>query len=57
MQQLDEKLLEHLERLSLVNFSNKEAVDRLSKAIAFASEMKVVNTDSVEPMDSVLEDR
>ncbi|KAK3083959.1 hypothetical protein FSP39_006013 [Pinctada imbricata] len=49
---IDKELVDHLERLSLVEFSNKEAIDRLSKAISFANQLYMVNTDGVEPMDS-----
>ncbi|XP_001928539.1 glutamyl-tRNA(Gln) amidotransferase subunit C, mitochondrial [Phacochoerus africanus] len=51
------ELVEHLERLALVDFGNQEAVARLEKAIAFADRLRDVDTDGVEPMDSVLEDR
>ncbi|XP_063000266.1 glutamyl-tRNA(Gln) amidotransferase subunit C, mitochondrial [Elgaria multicarinata webbii] len=51
------ELLDHLERLALVDFRNWEGVDRLEKAIGFAEQLHTVNTDGVEPMDSVLEDR
>lgn len=56
-QALDDELTEHLQRLALVDFSNQEAVDRLSKAIRFADQLSLVDTIGVEPMDSVLEDR
>ncbi|XP_051971933.1 glutamyl-tRNA(Gln) amidotransferase subunit C, mitochondrial-like [Xyrauchen texanus] len=50
-------LLDKLERLALVDFGSKEGVDCLEKAIRFADQLHVVNTNGVEPMDSVLEDR
>uniref|UniRef100_A0A8C3MRZ9 Glutamyl-tRNA(Gln) amidotransferase subunit C, mitochondrial n=1 Tax=Geospiza parvula TaxID=87175 RepID=A0A8C3MRZ9_GEOPR len=50
-------LLEHLEHLALVDFRDAEGVERLQKAIQFADQLHEVNTDGVEPMDSVLEDR
>ncbi|KAI4877012.1 hypothetical protein NFI96_027171 [Prochilodus magdalenae] len=50
-------LVDKLERLALVDFGNQEGVDCLEKAIRFADQLHVVNTDGVEPMDSVLEDR
>ncbi|EDM13889.1 similar to Putative protein 15E1.2 (predicted), isoform CRA_b [Rattus norvegicus] len=50
-------VVEHLERLALVNFSSREAVDRLEKAVAFADQLHAVDTDGVEPLESVLEDR
>ncbi|XP_063470816.1 glutamyl-tRNA(Gln) amidotransferase subunit C, mitochondrial isoform X3 [Symphalangus syndactylus] len=51
------ELIEHLERLALVDFGSREAVARLEKAIAFADRLRAVDTDGVEPMESVLEDR
>ncbi|XP_004690747.1 PREDICTED: glutamyl-tRNA(Gln) amidotransferase subunit C, mitochondrial [Condylura cristata] len=51
------ELIEHLERLALVDFGSQEAVARLEKAIAFADRLGAVDTDGVEPMESVLEDR
>nr|XP_056715806.1 glutamyl-tRNA(Gln) amidotransferase subunit C, mitochondrial [Euleptes europaea] len=51
------ELLDHLERLALVDFRNQEGVERLEKAIEFADQLHSVNTDGVEPLDSVLEDR
>ncbi|XP_064209576.1 glutamyl-tRNA(Gln) amidotransferase subunit C, mitochondrial [Anguilla rostrata] len=50
-------LVDKLERLALVDFRNQEAVTRLEKAIRFADQLHVVNTEGVEPMESVLEDR
>nr|XP_012612042.1 glutamyl-tRNA(Gln) amidotransferase subunit C, mitochondrial isoform X2 [Microcebus murinus] len=49
-------VIEHLERLALVDFGSREAVARLEKAIAFADRLHAVHTDGVEPMESVLED-
>ncbi|KAM8819522.1 glutamyl-tRNA(Gln) amidotransferase subunit C, mitochondrial [Rhynchonycteris naso] len=50
-------VIEHLERLALVDFGSQEAVARLEKSIAFADRLRAVDTDGVEPMESVLEDR
>ncbi|NP_001288258.1 glutamyl-tRNA(Gln) amidotransferase subunit C, mitochondrial isoform X1 [Danio rerio] len=50
-------LVDKLERLALVDFGSEEGVDCLEKAIRFADQLHVINTDGVEPMDSVLEDR
>ncbi|XP_051515677.1 glutamyl-tRNA(Gln) amidotransferase subunit C, mitochondrial [Myxocyprinus asiaticus] len=50
-------LVDKLERLALVDFGSKEGVDCLEKAIRFADQLHVVDTNGVEPMDSVLEDR
>eukprot|EP00069_Balaena_mysticetus_P001282 bmy_15178T0 len=44
-------------RLALVDVSSQEAVARLEKAIAFADRLRAVDTDGVEPKESVLEDR
>ncbi|ELW63841.1 glutamyl-tRNA(Gln) amidotransferase subunit C, mitochondrial [Tupaia chinensis] len=51
------EMLQHLERHALVDFGNREAVTRLEKAIAFADRLRAVDTDRVEPLESVLEDR
>lgn len=51
------EVIEHLERLALVDFGSQEAVARLEKAIAFADRLHAVDTDGVAPMESVLEDR
>uniref|UniRef100_A0A8C8SXE7 Glutamyl-tRNA(Gln) amidotransferase subunit C, mitochondrial n=1 Tax=Pelusios castaneus TaxID=367368 RepID=A0A8C8SXE7_9SAUR len=51
------EVLDHLERLALVDFRNWEGVQQLEKAIQFADQLHAVNTEGVEPMDSVLEDR
>ncbi|XP_004464716.2 glutamyl-tRNA(Gln) amidotransferase subunit C, mitochondrial [Dasypus novemcinctus] len=51
------EVIEHLERLALVDFGSQEAVTRLEKAITFADRLRAVDTDGVEPMESVLEDR
>ncbi|NWX11535.1 GATC amidotransferase, partial [Aegotheles bennettii] len=51
------ELLAHLERLALVDFRDAEGVVRLQRVIQFADRLHEVNTDGVEPMDSVLEDR
>ncbi|XP_036383583.1 glutamyl-tRNA(Gln) amidotransferase subunit C, mitochondrial [Megalops cyprinoides] len=50
-------LVDKLERLALVDFRNQDAVACLEKAIRFADQLHIVNTEGVEPMDSVLEDR
>uniref|UniRef100_A0A672PAQ4 Glutamyl-tRNA(Gln) amidotransferase subunit C, mitochondrial n=1 Tax=Sinocyclocheilus grahami TaxID=75366 RepID=A0A672PAQ4_SINGR len=50
-------MLDKLERLALVDFGSKEGVDCLEKAIRLADQLHVINTDGVEPTDSVLEDR
>ena len=49
--------MDKLERLALVDFRTKEGLICLEKAIQFADQLHVVNTNGVEPMDSVLEER
>ncbi|NXL83043.1 GATC amidotransferase, partial [Alectura lathami] len=49
--------LDHLEHLALVDFRDAEGVERLQEAIRFAEQLREVNTEGTEPMDSVLEDR
>ncbi|XP_054248544.1 glutamyl-tRNA(Gln) amidotransferase subunit C, mitochondrial [Indicator indicator] len=51
------EVLDHLEHLALVDFRDSEGIERLQKAIQFADQLHEVNTDGIEPMDSVLEDR
>ncbi|XP_072271605.1 glutamyl-tRNA(Gln) amidotransferase subunit C, mitochondrial [Pyxicephalus adspersus] len=51
------ELIDHLERLALVDFRNQEGVQRLQSAVNFANQLHHVNTDGIEPLDSVLEDR
>lgn len=54
---IDQNTIDLLERLSLVDFNNKAGIERLSHAVRFADQLFLVNTEGVEPMDSVLEDR
>lgn len=49
-------MVELLERLSLVDFSNAEAVTRLEEAVKFASVIMDVDTTGVAPMVTPLED-
>ena len=51
------ELINHLERLSLVEFGNKQGIERLETAVRFADTLLHVDTSNVEPMTSVLEDR
>lgn len=55
--QIDQEMINHLERVSLVEFNNQAGIERLSKAIESANKLHMVNTDGIEPMESVLEDR
>ncbi|KAM4810147.1 glutamyl-tRNA(Gln) amidotransferase subunit C, mitochondrial isoform 2-T2 [Rhinophrynus dorsalis] len=50
-------IIDHLERLALVDFRNQEGIQRLNKAIQFANQLHSVDTEGVEPLVSVLEDR
>lgn len=52
---LTPQLIHHLERTSLVDFDNKEALERLREAIKFADQLMEVKTDGVEPLFTVLE--
>lgn len=52
---IDTKTIEHLERLSLVDFANQEGVRRLEAAIQFASQIHSVDTSNVDPLISVLQ--
>ncbi|XP_071535471.1 glutamyl-tRNA(Gln) amidotransferase subunit C, mitochondrial [Panulirus ornatus] len=54
---VDLRLVQLLEKLSLVDFANKKGLARLEAAISMADELRVVNTEGVEPMLTVLEDR
>ena len=52
---IDIETIEHLERISLVDFANVEGIDRLEKAIELADVIRTVDTEGVDPMYSVLE--
>ncbi|KAJ8005675.1 hypothetical protein DPEC_G00120390 [Dallia pectoralis] len=55
--QVPADLVDKLERLALVDFPNEQGLVCLKKAIRFADQLHVVDTDGVDPMDSILEDR
>ncbi|XP_041757100.1 glutamyl-tRNA(Gln) amidotransferase subunit C, mitochondrial [Coregonus clupeaformis] len=55
--QVSVDLVDKLERLALVDFRNEEGLACLEKAIRFADQLHVVDTDGIDPMDSVLEER
>ncbi|XP_076452577.1 glutamyl-tRNA(Gln) amidotransferase subunit C, mitochondrial-like [Babylonia areolata] len=57
VEEISRELVDQLERLSLVEFSNEEGLQRLSAAIQSANQLYMVDTEGVEPMSSVLEDR
>uniref|UniRef100_A0A914ZNJ0 Glutamyl-tRNA(Gln) amidotransferase subunit C, mitochondrial n=1 Tax=Parascaris univalens TaxID=6257 RepID=A0A914ZNJ0_PARUN len=52
----DKRLITHLERLSLVRFSDEEAVAHLRKAVKYANQLKLLHTTGIEPMETVVED-
>lgn len=53
--EIDIKTIEHLERLSLVDFANQEGIRRLEEAIKFANQIHSVDTNNVLPLINVLE--
>lgn len=55
--QVPADLVDKFERLALVDFRNQEGLACLEKAIRFADQLHVVDTEGVDPKDSVLEDR
>ncbi|KAK3771327.1 hypothetical protein RRG08_024285 [Elysia crispata] len=55
--EIDLALVEQLERISLVEFNNEAGLLRLREAVKIANQLHLVDTDGVEPMDTVLEDR
>jgi hypothetical protein len=52
---LDIDLIQHLERTSLVDFDNEEALRHLEEAVNFANTLFEVDTSGVEPLTSILE--
>lgn len=54
---IDANTIEHLERLSLVDCANKQGIQTLEDAIAFADQILQVDTEGIEPLVTVLEDR
>ncbi|KAK3886753.1 hypothetical protein Pcinc_009128 [Petrolisthes cinctipes] len=55
--EVDLRLVQLLEKLSLVDFGNREGIAVLEAAISLADQLSVINTEGVEPMISVLENR
>jgi aspartyl-tRNA(Asn)/glutamyl-tRNA(Gln) amidotransferase subunit C len=51
---IDSKTIEHLERLSLVDFANHEGIRRLEEAIQFANQIHSVDTSTAKPLINVL---
>ena len=54
---IDKMLVDQLERLSLVEFSSEAGIKCLTAAIQSANQLYSVNTEGIEPLDTVLEDR
>ena len=54
---INDFLVNQLERVALVNFATQEGITRLDRAVRFADQLHQVDTTGVEPMDSVLDDR
>lgn len=54
---IDANTIALLERLSLVDCANRQSIETLEEAIAFADQILQVNTEGVEPLVTVLEDR
>lgn len=52
---IDDENIRLLERISLVDFANKEGIKRLEDAIAFADPIQDLDTTGIEPMYTVLE--
>ncbi|CAL1545252.1 unnamed protein product [Lymnaea stagnalis] len=55
--EIDLELVEQLERISLVEFNNEEGYISLQNAVRSANLLHAINTEGVEPLDSVLEER
>ena len=53
---IDQETIEHLERISLVDFANVRGIERLEEAIELADIISKVDTTNVEPLYSILED-
>lgn len=53
---IDQETIEHLERISLVDFANVRGIERLEEAIELADIITKVDTANVEPLYSILED-
>ncbi|XP_055911781.1 glutamyl-tRNA(Gln) amidotransferase subunit C, mitochondrial [Eupeodes corollae] len=55
--EIDSKTIQLLERLSLVDLDSKEALKTLKDSIQFADRIIHIDTTSVEPLYTVLEDQ
>ncbi|KAG8247647.1 hypothetical protein J6590_056430 [Homalodisca vitripennis] len=54
---IDFDTINHLERLSLVNFGNVKGIEILESSIAFANQLFKIDTTGVKPLTTVLENR
>ena len=54
---IDKETIEHLERISLVDFGDERGIKIVEEAVRFADQLFLCNTDGVEPFTSLLEDR
>lgn len=54
---IDASTIALLERLSLVDCENKQGIETLEAALEFADQILQVDTEGVEPLITVLEDR
>lgn len=54
---IDAETIAHLERLSLVDCANKQGIETLEEAVAFADQILQVDTEGVQPLVTVLEDK
>merc|ERR1719278_1833502 len=55
-QVIDPATIEHLERISLVDFANVAGIKRLEEAVKLAEVVTSVDTTGVEPLYSILEE-
>ena len=55
-QVIDPATIEHLERISLVDFANVAGIKRLEEAVKLAEVVTRVDTTGVEPLYSILEE-
>ena len=53
---IDPATIEHLERISLVDFASVEGIQRLEEAVKLAEIVRQVDTSGVQPLYSILED-
>ncbi|KAL1116222.1 hypothetical protein AAG570_005717 [Ranatra chinensis] len=54
---IDARTIEQLEKVSLVDFGNEKGIKIVEDAIRFADRLQLVDTEGVEPLYTVLEDR